>query len=220
MPMGSYILFVVIRNGSQRIKGCGYILFLLAVLIQSYPWIYIVDDIDGRVVDVHGEPIEGVLVTSYWSTVYVFRTYGIESIYKHKAGILEASEAITDKDGRYHIPGFWKLRPFFQEIHSGFVDAFKKDLYHDPHISIYQKDMRTEILGLFHEDYADGSIFVMRDIKTDFERSVIAEGLGGFIDAVMDEKECMWMTIPNSLVLSWSPEPISVEKKSARRGWC
>ncbi|NOQ77915.1 MAG: hypothetical protein GQ546_00785 [Gammaproteobacteria bacterium] len=194
--------------------------FAMAVLMQSYPWIYIVGDIDGQVVDSNGAPLEGVLVTSLWNTIYVFRTYGIEAVYGHEAGALEVIETITDKDGKYHIPGFWKFRPFFEEIHGGYVDAFKKGLYHDGQLSSYNKDKKSNILGLYYEARANDSVFVMREIKNRQEKSFNSEGLSRFIHAAqLLHNHCYWTKIPNTFIYLVSPKHSNVKRHKVILGY-
>lgn len=66
---------------------------------------YTSDPIEAWVVDAEtGAPIDGAVVTANWQLVGVsFDTGG------RKVGQLEVMETTTDKNGRFHFPGFTKL---------------------------------------------------------------------------------------------------------------
>src|SRR3989304_3297455 len=70
------------------------------------PWSYIAEPIEGRVVDKEtGQPIEGAVVVAQWILAKPLEGHSVD----HWVVI----EAITDTEGRYHIPGWGpKTRPW------------------------------------------------------------------------------------------------------------
>src|SRR5690242_18279869 len=63
--------------------------------------------IDGRVVDAETrQPIAGANVVAHWHLKYYF-------LEAHEAGELQVLEAVTDADGRFHIPKWTRVRSPF-----------------------------------------------------------------------------------------------------------
>ena len=96
------------------------ILILSSFKAYSHPLFYSAKEINGAVVDGEtGKPLEGVVVVAQW--VYWCPGGG------HYMRI-KVIEAVTDKDGRYHIPGWGPRlrRPFC------YLD------YRDPQLSIFK----------------------------------------------------------------------------------
>jgi len=79
-------------------------LFPLAIEACADPY-YTIAPIEAWVVDADtGAPIEGAVVTANWQLVGLsFDTGG------RKLGQLEVMETVTDKNGRFHFPGFSKV---------------------------------------------------------------------------------------------------------------
>ena len=83
------VLLVVLTTSLQ---GCGD-LYYTAAPIEA--WVVDADT---------GAPIEGAVVTANWQMVaFGFDTGG------RKKGQLEVMETVTDKNGRFHFPGFTKI---------------------------------------------------------------------------------------------------------------
>ena len=88
-PLVRTILLMVLATSLQ---GCGD-LYYTAAPIEA--WVVDADT---------GAPIEGAVVTANWQMVaFGFDTGG------RKKGQLEVMETVTDKNGRFHFPGFTKI---------------------------------------------------------------------------------------------------------------
>lgn len=86
------------------VAGC--LLLMATSSCGGEPWSYIADPIDGRVLDKEtGQPIESVVVVAEW--ILATPPEGDEKDF------WVLIEAVTDNEGRYHIPGWGpKTRPW------------------------------------------------------------------------------------------------------------
>lgn len=116
------------------------VLFILFIALTSHqahalPFSYTSEEINGTVVDADtSEPIEGVVVVAQW-ILYV-AGFGEGGHWK----VFKVHEAVTDKDGKYTIPGWGpKRRPFFTHL----------DTY-DPQLSFFKRGYNY--LRLFNSD--------------------------------------------------------------------
>ena len=109
------------------------LLLLLAPLwVFGDPPAYFAKEINGQVVDAAtGQPLEGVVIVAVWK----FYSQGIGS--GGHGGALNTLETITDKDGRYHLPG-WGPRP---RPPFAYLD------YLDPEITVFKSDYYPESLA-------------------------------------------------------------------------
>ncbi len=184
--------------------------FAILVLYGTYPWFYVIDDIEGWIVDEKGKPVEGVLVTSSWILVETIPSIGLEIITHFRSGILEAKETVTDKNGRYYFPGFWKLSPLLQrlEIRPPKIRVFKDGLFFDSSQIWYSRNQRDDWLdfGIFRSSVWDGSTANIFKIETDYQRSKAGEGISAFVETVLRYSDCMWTKIPKAIVFDINRE--------------
>ena len=117
------------------IGGLGWLLSSApadAGLFGGPPWSYIAEPIEGRVVDqTTGQPIAGAVVVAQW----VLAKPPEGDTYEPWVVI----EAVTDAEGRYHIPGWGpKRRPWFRWLSD-----------YDPQLVIFNS-------GYWHESIHNG----------------------------------------------------------------
>ncbi len=178
--------------------------FVIAILFETYPWFYVVEDIEGWIVDEDGKPVQGVLVTSRWDLVESIPFISIDTIAHFQSGILEAKESETDTKGRYYFPGFWSINPFLQvlDARSPDIRAFKKGLYFNPTQNRRFEKYKDDWLdfGIFRSSVWDGSTAKIFKIETDYQRNEVSVGLSAFVDAVLRYSDCMWTNIPKAIV--------------------
>jgi hypothetical protein len=97
--MTSPLKIVLLAVCAMAIGGCG----------SPY---YTVDPIEAWVVDADtGQPLEGAVVTANWQLVSPGLDTGGRKLHQ-----LEVMETLTDKNGRFHFPGFTKLNPRLLEL--------------------------------------------------------------------------------------------------------
>ncbi|MCF6262763.1 MAG: carboxypeptidase-like regulatory domain-containing protein [Xanthomonadales bacterium] len=184
-------------------------IILLASILITYPWFSIVEDIEGRVVDVTGQPIEGILITALWEYEPIIR---VTSIFSGSSYAAQAREAVTDKDGRYHIYGFTYLPSFNQKLMSGQpkVRFYQENLRVDYNLSKYKywKGKFSLRGSIVRKSLLNGLDVVM--VKTD-NGSGNSGTLWGFVKSVLseDNDNCMWANIPVA---------ITREYKTVKRG--
>lgn len=100
------------------------LLILLAALLFPLwvfgdPPVYFAKEIHGQVVDAEtGRPLEGVVVVARWRLRWISIGEG------HTGGTINTLEAVTDKEGKYFIPG-WGPRP---RPPLGFLDNLDPEL--------------------------------------------------------------------------------------------
>lgn len=115
----------------------GLLLVLIPLWVLGDPPVYFAKEIRGQVVDeATGQPLEGVVIVAEW------RLYaeGIGS--GGHGGTLNTLEAVTDKDGRYHIPG-WGPRPRPPFAYLDHLDPELKFFRSE----YYPRQLTNEILG-------------------------------------------------------------------------
>ena len=97
--MISPLKIVLLAMCAMAIGGCG----------SPY---YTVDPIEAWVVDADtGQPLEGAVVTANWQLVSPGLDTGGRKLHQ-----LEVMETVTDKNGRFFLPGFAKLNPRLLEL--------------------------------------------------------------------------------------------------------
>ncbi len=184
--------------------------FVIAILFKTYPWFYVVDDIEGWIVDENGKPVQGVLVTARWDLIHSIAFISIDTIAHFQSGILEAKETVTDKNGRYYFPGFWKLSPLLQrlEIQSPDIRAFKVGLFFHPGQIWHFRNNRDDWLdfGIFRGSVWDGSKTEIIRMETDSQRSRAGEGISAFVETVLRYSDCMWTKIPKAIAFDSNRE--------------
>lgn len=115
----------------QKRIAIGFAIIFLAWIVFGYPPIYFAKEMRGQIVDAEtGKPIEGTVIVAQWISYVVGIGHGGHNLRIH------ITETVTDKDGRYVIPGWGpKLRlPL-------------TDLDHlDPRLSIFKSGYRPEEL--------------------------------------------------------------------------
>jgi hypothetical protein len=90
------------------------------VVIALAMWVTDVDAAyKGRIVDAETkEPIEGVVVFMKWS-------YLEFDIMPHAHAFVDARETLTDKEGRFSLPGWWSFNPWRTLTRRNLVTIFK-----------------------------------------------------------------------------------------------
>ncbi len=200
-----YWILTSIRKKTKWKPSTGRIVlytFAILILYGTYPWFYVIDDIEGWIVDENGKPVEGVLVTSRWNMAESIPFMSIDTFAHMQSGILEAKEIVTDKNGRYYFPGFKRVNPLLQVLSADSPDirAFKKGLYFSPTQKRRFKNYREDRLdfGIFRSSVWDGSTSVVVKMEDDHQRRNASGGISAFVDAVMQYSDCMWTNIPKA----------------------
>jgi hypothetical protein len=108
MDFGKFRLFKSIGENKMRSIMTAILFSFLSIslvfagIFSSYPSQYSAEPIEGRVIDKDtGKPIEGVIVVAQW--VLAKPPEG------HEEDQWQVFEAVTDSEGRYHIPGWGPL---------------------------------------------------------------------------------------------------------------
>jgi hypothetical protein len=108
-------------NSVLKVVGCMSIAVAVAAC-EGSPY-YTSDPIEAWVVDAEtGKPIEGAVVTANWQLV----AFGLDTGGR-RLRQLEVMETVTDKNGRFYLPGFTKLNPT--------MDGLREE---DPQIRIFK----------------------------------------------------------------------------------
>lgn len=112
----------------ERKKTILRILFVMVatLVIQAcaHPMFYTAQEFSGKVVDADTDmPIEGVAIVAKWIP------YQIRPVEGRYYGVMEVEEAVTDKDGKYTMPG-WGPR---MRMPLTYLDNY------DPEIWLYKK---------------------------------------------------------------------------------
>lgn len=166
---------------------------------------YSAEPINSKVVDAStGEPIQGAVVVAYWE-LYQGSITGDGM----PCGAANVEEAVTGKDGRFHIPGWGPVKgacgvmrggePQLYVFKAGYgYQRLANDYYsvdNPPSVSISQWNGRAIILTRFvNPDLRLG--YVEGSYESDFEE--LNFWLGQFV--VHMPRECNWRKIPNTLL--------------------
>ncbi|MCF6263517.1 MAG: carboxypeptidase-like regulatory domain-containing protein [Xanthomonadales bacterium] len=179
-------------------------IILLASIWITYPWFSIVEDIEGRVVDVTGQPIEGVLVTALWEYEPIIPVTDLIS--RSGSNAAQAREAVTNKEGRYRIYGFTYLPSFNHKLR-----------LLEPEVRFYHEDLRVDYRlskflgttyppnfdwGIIRESSWNGLDVVMVISDNGSLQNGYSGSLWGFVSDVLseDNDNCMWTNIPNAII--------------------
>ncbi len=207
-----WVLSSIRKKTKWKPSTGGIVLYTFAILILygTYPWFYVIDDIEGWIVDEKGKPVEGVLVTSRWNLFDSIPFMSVTTMAHMQSGILEAKETVTDKNGRYYFHGFWKLSPLLQGIDAEAPDirAFKKSLFFSPTQKRRFKNYREDRFdfGIFRSSVWDRSTAKIVKIETDSQRRRAGEGISAFVETVLRYSDCMWTKIPKAIAFDSNRE--------------
>lgn len=176
---------------------------LVASILATYPWFSVVEEINGRVVDETGQPIEGVLVTAIWlAHLRMINSDLLASSDLRATELVNAMESVTDADGRYQFPGFFYVSPLLWRIKKDEPDMgfYKKGLGTDYSLTDFPRDK-----GLFKTDLLQKSKFnnitvvmVEMDAKTQ-QTSDESQALKEFVTYTLFDFDCMWANIPDAI---------------------
>lgn len=157
------------------------ILVLLVALLTPLwafgdPPVYYANDIHGQVVDAEtGQPLEGVVVVARWR----LRWIGIGE--SGTGGSINTLEAVTDKEGKYFIPG-WGPRP---RPPLSFLDNLDPDLRFFKS-NYYPQGLANRLLNYEHHNRSmtrtsewDGKVIQLKPFKGD-DWNAYGSMLGGF----------------------------------------
>jgi len=179
------------------------LLWALAVLPAcAGPVTYSAESIEAWVVDAETkQPIEGAVVVAHW----VLEGPTLVDIKVRQAGDLVVLEAVTDKDGRFHFPGWGPIRHWGRS----------RLTYKDPELIIFKSGY--EYRRLINEMTADaigGKAFPVRRSQWDgkkielkpFQGTLVAyeehfESLSDALGHIVADnpRECKWKKIPNTI---------------------
>ncbi|MCF6225552.1 MAG: carboxypeptidase-like regulatory domain-containing protein [Xanthomonadales bacterium] len=200
------LIAVIIRNSkwnpTKKRKWLWAV--LLASIWATYPWFVIVEDINGRVVDVNGQPIEGVLVTTQWSNYFRIPRIGLHNYDYRTTGLINAMEAVTDAEGRYHFPGFFHVLPLLQKLRGPSAQFYKEELRADYNVTVFPKNRGSFKPYILRDPVLNYISVVMIDMDADIQRSGSREVLWGFIEYVLRDDSCLWINIPNAIALTFN----------------
>jgi hypothetical protein len=161
------------------------------------------DATDSQVVDADtGQPIEGAVVVAHWE---LHRgSLGGDSL---PCGAADVEEAVTDKDGKFHIPGWGPIRtscdgmrsfsPIFYIFKSGYEPGGASNHPTDP----------TAMVSNTHSDWNNRQIKLKKFPNPDLTE-VGAKSYGaafGLLNGALESfvvdfpRECNWKKIPNML---------------------
>ncbi|MCF6262765.1 MAG: carboxypeptidase-like regulatory domain-containing protein [Xanthomonadales bacterium] len=185
---------------------------LLAIIFITYPWFSTIKDIDGRVVDATGQPIEGVLVTALWEYYPLIPSLPLFASVDGRS-VAGAREAVTDKEGRFRVSGFTYFPPFNQKLWPFEPDVrfYHEGLRVDYRLSKFLGSELDFDWGIFRGSSWNSLDVVMVEADSDFYRRQASAGLWGFVKSVLseDNDNCMWANIPVA---------ITREYKTVKRG--
>ncbi|MCF6225550.1 MAG: carboxypeptidase-like regulatory domain-containing protein [Xanthomonadales bacterium] len=205
--VGRLLVFLITRNSGWRPTKKRKWLWaaLLAVIWATYPWFVVVEDINGRVVDVNGQPLEGVLVTAKWSELYRIPRIGLHDYDYLVTDLINAMESVTDADGRYHFPGFFYVSPILRRMSRGSPDVgfYKEGLRADYNVTVYPKNSVSFEIDLLRDSVLNDISVVMVEMDTDYQRRGSSGVLWGFIKYVLRDDSCLWANIPNAFVYEY-----------------
>ncbi|MCF6262761.1 MAG: carboxypeptidase-like regulatory domain-containing protein [Xanthomonadales bacterium] len=178
---------------------------LLASIWVAYPWFVIVEDIDGRVVDEAGQPIEGVLVTAKWRENYRMSLAATDRI-----TFINAMESVTDADGRYHFPGFFYVYPLLRRMQKGepMVDFYKEGLRTNSFKLSWLRRTHPKKKGSFKPAIIRGSQWndisvELVEIDTDYHQRDAKATLWWFVTEALRYDNCLWANIPNAIAATF-----------------
>lgn len=160
------------------------------------------DAIDSRVIDaVTGQPIQGAVVVAYWE---MHRgSFAGDSL---PCGAANVEEAVTDKNGKFHIPGWGPIHsscdmrsfdPFLYVFKSGYGYARVGNYPLDP-----------PFVTFTHSEWNGKPIKLMKYPDLDLTKTGIHSYAADFGSLNVDEleffiidfpRECNWKKIPNML---------------------
>lgn len=181
------------------------LVLLLLVSYFSGLWPLSAEAIDSMVVDGStNKPIEGAVVVAYWQVMQ-------GSVAGDSLPCVPASleEAVTDREGRFHIPGWGPIWPTCSTGMPGndpIMYVFKPGYYYGKfdNVPVYGRTV-THTRGSFHDELAlikiPNSDLVDSDPKNlksaiwDFNQ--LNDDLGEF--TVFMPRECNWKKIPNMM---------------------
>lgn len=143
----------------------GLALVLMPLWVFGDPPVYSAKEMRGQVVDGDtGQPLEGVVIVAEWKLYHE----GIGS--GGHGGAIKTIEALTDKEGRYFIPGWGPvIRPPF-----AYLD------FYDPRLRMfksnyYPQDLSNEVLSGANRDRSvmrrsrwDGKVIKLTPFKGDW----------------------------------------------------
>lgn len=160
------------------------------------------DATDSQVLDADtGQPIEGAVVVAYWE---MHRgSFAGDSL---PCGAADVEEAVTDKDGKFHIPGWGPVHsscdmrsfdPFLYVFKSGYSFARVGNYPYDP-----------PFVTSTHSEWNGKPIKLKRFPDPDLRKTGIKSYAANFGELNVDELanfivnfpgECNWRKIPNTL---------------------
>ena len=178
------------------------VLVLLPMQACAAPLWYKAEPIEGWVVDKESnQPLEGVIVTANWQL-----DGGIEGSYP--VGQMMVRETVTDKNGRYHFPGWGpKLAPLNGRIrtkgpqlllfNSGYA-------YRGVANELTSESLRGELDNPLRSDW-NGKTIKLEKFDGDhkeYARQVydLSSEVWSVIDVARGAKECYWKNVPRMLV--------------------
>jgi hypothetical protein len=155
---------------------------------------YSADPVEAKVIDADTkQPLEGVIVTANWQLEY--GTPGGDV----PAGQLMVMEAVTNKDGRFHFPGWGPKLAVRSHL--------SPDL--DPQLILFKSGYEYRALtnnidfnkGAHRRSDWEGKTIEMRRFKgTEAEYAELVYKLDGNFDRMRDGDGCEWKKIPRMLV--------------------
>jgi len=171
----------------------------LMLLIGCAPLAYQIAPIDAMVVDAStGMPLEGVHVLADW----VLERGGLDGA--HVTGHLEVKEAITDRNGRFHLDGFVRSISFSQELRNADPRLFFfKSGYQLVRFSNSYPDAGTTTPGLLRKSQINGITLELHRLRDD--------EMGPNAYATFDSEirgiakmDCNWKKFPQLLLTLFS----------------
>lgn len=160
------------------------------------------DPIDSRVADSDtGQPIEGAVVVAYWE---MHRgSFAGDSL---ACGTADVEEAVTDKDGKFHIAGWGPIRSSCDGMRSfdPLLFVFKSG-YSYARVGNYPLD--PPVVTSTHSEWNDKPIKLKKFPDLDLEKVGIKSyganfgSLNGYLENFIVDfpTECNWRKIPNTL---------------------
>lgn len=192
-----------LSNISRGVLGAALILMAICSGCAVFGYTLHDDGVDSRVIDADtGKPIQGAVVVAYWE---MHRgSFAGDSL---PCGAANVEEAVTDKNGKFHIPGWGPIHSSCEmRSFDPFLYVFKSG-YGYARVGNYP--LNPPFITSTHSEWNDKPIKLKKFPDLDLTKTGIHSYAADFGALNVDElenfvvdfpTECNWKKIPNMLL--------------------